>query len=98
MKTKLIAIAAIPLMVGCTYNPQFEAGVFHKMEISNKGIPWENNGSPVAVFKVRQKINDRFNCEYLHISNWLSGPPFDNEPESHLDTIGCSVSFGGSKR
>lgn len=45
---------------------------------------------PVAIFRLKQEINDHFACEYQHFSFWFEGPPFFDGHESSMDTLGCS--------
>lgn len=59
---------------------------------------WHDGGSPVAVFKLRYegafnvgKHKQHYTCEAMHISNWTTGAPFNDEHESVLDVVGCSL-------
>lgn len=68
-----------------------EVGAYYNMDLGHRDHPnrWENNGSPVAAFKLRVG-GERIGCEVQHISNWTTGAPFNDELESSLDIVGCT--------
>lgn len=57
---------------------------------------WESGGSPGFYGAIRYEwmpVQDRLGVvfHYAHYSNWFTGPPFNNNPESSLDHIGVAV-------
>ena len=70
----------LTLDTGAYYNLDFHPEDEHR---------WEDGGSPVATFRLRLG-KDRFGCEYLHVSNWFTGAPFNDRNETTLNAVGCT--------
>jgi hypothetical protein len=75
-----------------------EIGVTHNQSLfqSNDDYKWDNAGTAGFYGSVRyEKMLDRDRLGYVlfytHHSQWLAGPPFNNEGESSLDSIGFAV-------
>jgi len=72
-------------------NLTLELGAYANMNLYPEDkYAWQANGSPVATIKLRWG-NSKFGCEYMHVSNWFSGVPFNDDAESTLDALGCAV-------
>lgn len=67
-----------------------DIGAYWNMNLNEQEYEWEDGGSPVAVFRLRLG-NQRVGCEYMHVSNYLTGAPFNDRTESTLDALGCAV-------
>ena len=83
----LILIASIAL-AGCS-NTTLYVGVHHKLPLP--GIEFKGD-NPAAVFRVQRRAK-KWSCEYMHISQWLEGWPFNHDKEQSLDTLGCGYDF-----
>lgn len=86
MYARTLILAAIMLAVSAC-SPVAEVVVAGKIRDRNM-----YGDGPVAIFRVRQDINDHFACEYQHLSFWFEGKPaaLGDGIESTIDTIGCS--------
>lgn len=82
------AVAALCcLLLGC--GTTGHVGVMHDFKGQVQG------DNPAAVFRVVKPIDDRYSCEYMHVSHWTSGWPFNDRYEESLDMLGCSAKVWG---
>ena len=83
------AILMALLLTGCAGHQVVEVGAYQHIKPLVGENTWETGGSPIAVFKVRHEM-ERGACEYMHVSNWMTGFPFNDEHESTVDMVGCA--------
>ncbi len=70
-----------------------DVGVYHNLDIyPDNEHAWNNGDSPVAEFRLSLNKGN-VSCSYAHVSNWLTGAPFNHERESTLDMVGCAYRF-----
>jgi len=85
---------------GCTtVEPYVELGAGFNTSFTNQTHKWEDGGAGPLGAKivlgvdgvVKNNPHMRAGCAIEHYSHWFVGPPFNNNAESSLDHIGCSV-------
>lgn len=103
---KLILVALLVLLAwgGSRANAgevYFEVGVHKSMNLTGCSVCWEDGDSPGAYFGLRYEQLLGGNTEWFayatHLSNWTAGPPFNNDPESSVDTLGIGIRFNLSE-
>jgi hypothetical protein len=73
-----------------------EIGVGYNTSLFNKSVyQWENAGSPgfMGTLSYEFELTDGLavGAYYSHYSQWFAGPPFNDDAESSLDSIGFKV-------
>ena len=81
---KYLALIAI-LLTGC--GTTAHVGVYHDFagDVDTKG------SNPAAVGWIEKRFTDDIACQYMHFSHYFSGWPFNHDPESTADLLGCSA-------
>jgi len=95
VKTLIILLLAAPLTLKAESYVTIEANIGAELMVSE--TPWEGD----VPFEFRVSYIKSLNKTayitggYSHMSNVLTGPPFNNDPESFLDRvfIGIGVKF-----
>lgn len=102
-RTVLVAFGLLMLwlLMGCSALPgktYAEIGIGYNGSLfaESEAHKWDNAGSPGFYGSLRQEFpldRDRFSTfvQYTHYSQWLAGPPFNDDAESSLDHIGVGV-------
>lgn len=92
----LLAVALVAGVQKCAAaEPKwyFEVGVGKNANLTGCSDCWEDGGSPGAYFALRREQHMAGNTywffQYVHLSNWLAGPPFNDKPETSVDHIGA---------
>lgn len=88
------AIALAALLAGCAGTARVDVGLGYADTWDNKAYQWEGD-NPAFLLRVSDRFgrDDRYGCEYQHVSGLTSGWPFNEEPESSLDFVGCTMAF-----
>jgi hypothetical protein len=88
-----IVLAILCLFLTGCQSMRVEVGAGYGTAFGNER-EWEGK-QPSVLLRVRGDITESVGCEYQHVSNLLSGPPFNNDIESSLDFFGCTVAVWG---
>lgn len=96
MKALITLIAASQLM-GCGAGIFAEVGAGHNGSFFNDSLEWENASELgfYGALRAEKQLTDRVTLvtQYAHYSQWLAGPPFNDDAESSLDHIGVAARF-----
>lgn len=93
--TQMVAADPVSIFDGDFY-AELGAGYSTSFFQDNDDYKWENGNSPGFYGSLRYELmldRDRLGVvlHYTHHSNWLVGPPFNDDAESSLDHIGIAV-------
>ncbi len=101
----LVLLFLIVLIAGCARAPgiYFEAGVGYKIDemtdiLLRTDSPYGGGRNPTAHFELGYEFADNpvvDECGYNHFSHIRDGGPFNNRPETYMDTIQCRKRWGG---
>jgi len=108
MKAALIGFSIAAMLAGGVARAgdlYTEIGVGHNMSLFHETDEnrWDNGGSPGFYGAVRYEtpldIDKRavFVLQYMHVSNWFAGPPFNDSAESSLDHFGVALRWRWNK-
>lgn len=99
MKTLTILAAAL-LSTGCSAlsgTTTVDFGMGTAQQLTGSSTKWEGDGPAVKIGVRRDFHRAPVACEIVHISNLLSGVPFNDSGESTVDYIGCNLSWTFNK-
>lgn len=93
----LLAIVCVVVLPACAVVIDSSAAA-PIMNTRGQEAPYGFEGSgPIMKFALvgERQWTDRVSgyCEIAHISNLKSGWPYNDEPESHIDKMGCGFRF-----
>lgn len=79
-----------------------EIGAGYNTSFFNESVyQWENAGSPGFYGQLSYEFELAYGLStgvyYVHASQWMAGPPFNDRAESSLDSVGVKVKFNLSK-
>lgn len=96
-----VIVGGMLLAAECTADEWYaEAGLGYILPITpwgtalNDDYKYDWKGSnPAATFSVGRQFGDNLSVEWLHVSNLLSGFPFNNDRETGIDMIRVKYRF-----
>jgi hypothetical protein len=72
-----------------------ELGAGYNTSFMNDLRPWDNAGSPgfMGALSYEWRLDNGMvvGAYYAHYSQWFSGPPFNDDAESSLDSMGVKI-------
>lgn len=101
MKNFVLAMVLCVVAAGCVSGNYVEIGTGYNDSFfaKSEAHEWDNAGAgPLGTtievgheWELSDQVSSK--CRYLHVSQLPVGPPFNNNSESSLDHIGCSLKF-----
>ena len=98
---KSIVIIGVLLMLSAAAQADelsLEIGAGHNFSLANSGADAWNNADSTGFYGAiryerKLSLNYTLVVHYMHVSQWLEGPPFNDKSESSLDHLGVAIKF-----